>query len=170
MTTLKLLLARLSFKSKITIWTLCHPSELPSNFSFGLFLINHRFFYLEPDAKRIFGFPDSMDPLSDEVRKDKRFLRHAKYFVQMIDRALSLLGPEAEMLSEIFIELGGKHSRYGIKPEFFPSMGRALMESISNNLQDGEFTPAIKDDWIEVYHAMSFHMIRGHRIAMGEKV
>jgi hemoglobin-like flavoprotein len=98
-----------------------------------------------------------MDPTSDEVLTNKRFVKHAKYFVQMIDRAISLLGPEVEMLTEILLELGEKHSRYGVKPEFFPSMGRALMEAISFNLGEGEFAE-VKTDWIEVYGALSYDM------------
>lgn len=106
-----------------------------------------------------------MDPTSDSVLTNKRFIKHARYFVQMIDRALSLLGPEVEMLTEILLELGEKHASYGVKPEFFPSMGRALMEAISCNLGDGEFAE-VKTDWIEVYGALSYDMIRGSRMAV----
>ena len=104
-----------------------------------------------------------MDPNADDCIKSPRFIKHAKYFVQMIDKALSMLGPDIEILTEILMELGEKHVKYGVKPEYFPSMGRALIESIQELLGDS-FTDDIKGDWLEVYGALSYDMIRAqHR-------
>jgi hemoglobin-like flavoprotein len=128
-------------------------------------LIFSRFFSLEPEAQLIFGFSETMDPNSDEVIKSARFIKHAKYFVQMIDKALNMMGPDIELLTEILLELGQKHVRYGVKPEFFPSMGRALIDAVSSNLPAGVFTDTIKSDWVEVYGALSYDMIRGQRMA-----
>eukprot|EP00934_Nitzschia_sp_Nitz4_P009210 Nitzschia sp. Nitz4//scaffold100_size80364//9341//9924//NITZ4_005333-RA/size80364-augustus-gene-0.6-mRNA-1//1//CDS//3329532061//9200//frame0 len=119
-----------------------------------------RFFALEPEAKQIFGFSKDMDMTREEVLKNQRFVRHAKYFVQMLDKALSMLGPDIEMLTEVLLELGEKHVRYGVKPEFYPSMGRALMDTIQEILGTGHFTPDVKADWVEVYGALSYDMIR----------
>lgn len=124
-----------------------------------------RFFTLEPEAQLIFGFDASMDPTSDKVLRSSRFLKHAKYFIQMIDKALNMMGPDIELLTEILIELGQKHVRYGVKPEFFPAMGRALIDAVSSNLPEGDFDDGIKGDWVEVYGALSYDMIRGQRMA-----
>ena len=118
---------------------------------------------LEPQAQLVFGFDKSMDPNSDLVLKSPRFIKHAKYFIQMIDRALGMLGPDIELLTEILMELGEKHVRYGVKPEFFPSMGRALIEAVDNNLGENEFTDEIKANWHEVYGALSYDMIRAQK-------
>lgn len=104
-----------------------------------------------------------MDPTTDEVLKNGKFVKHAKYFIQMIDKALNMLGPEEDMLTEILMELGQKHVRYGVKPEYFPSMGRALIDAVSSNLNDTQFNQDIKSDWVEVYGALSYDMIRGQR-------
>ena len=80
----------------------------------------------------------------------------------MIDKALSMLGPDIEILTEILMELGEKHVRYGVKPEYFPSMGRALIESVGEQLGDS-FTPSMKADWVEVYGALSYDMIRAQK-------
>lgn len=75
---------------------------------------------------------------------------------------------DGNALTEIFRELGEKHTRYGVKPEFFPSMGRALMEAISCNLEEGEFEE-VKMDWSEVYGALSYNMIRGSLMALNQE-
>lgn len=122
-----------------------------------------RLFTLEPDAQRIFGFPKDMDPNSPDVLKSARFIKHAKYFIQMIDKALSMLGPDIEILTEILLELGEKHVRYGVKPEYFPSMGRALIDTVQEALGEKDFTSDIKADWVEVYGALSYDMIRAQK-------
>jgi hypothetical protein len=48
-----------------------------------------RLFELEPDSKSIFGFAEK------DYEKTKKFSNHAKYFIQMIDKALGMLGPES---------------------------------------------------------------------------
>ena len=83
----------------------------------------------------------------------------------MIDRALSLLGPEIEMLTEIMLELGEKHVRYGVRAEFFNSMGTALIHAIKMVLPEEDFTEEIRADWLEVYGALSYDMIRGQKNA-----
>lgn len=105
-----------------------------------------------------------MDPNSEEVIKNKRFIKHAQFFIQMIDRALALLGPEIELLTEIMLELGEKHVRYGVKPEYFNAMGTALIHAVQTSLGD-EFTDDVRADWLEVYGALSYDMIRGQKNA-----
>jgi hemoglobin-like flavoprotein len=137
--------------------SLKHGSNNPMHVAFTA-----RLFTMEPDAQRIFGFPKDMDPNSPDVLKSRRFVKHATYFVQMIDKALSMLGPDIEILTEILMELGEKHVRYGVKPEYFPSMGRALIQALGNELGDA-FTSDVKADWVEVYGALSYDMIRAQK-------
>jgi hemoglobin-like flavoprotein len=115
---------------------------------------------LEPEAKKIFGF--GAGPISEKLMKSPRFTKHAKYFIQMIDKALGMLGPDIELLTEILLELGAKHVSYGVKPEYFPSMGRALLHAVKESLGD-YFTEDVKDAWVEVYGALSYDMIRGQK-------
>ena len=131
-------------------------------YCFFVLYLSIRLFVLEPEAQLIFGFPKDMDPTSPDVIKNARFIKHAKYFIQMIDKALSMLGPDIEILTEILMELGEKHVRYGVKPEYFPSMGRALIEAVGEQLGDS-FKPSIKADWVEVYGALSYDMIRAQK-------
>lgn len=122
----------------------------------------YRLFELEPEAKAIFGFDVSAD-VSHELSKSPRFTKHAKYFIQMIDKALGMLGPDIELLTEILLDLGHKHVGYGVKPEYFPSMGRALIYAVKDSLGEN-FTDETKDAWIEVYGALSYDMIRAQKM------
>ena len=105
----------------------------------------------------IFGFNSHETAL-----KSTKFEAHARHFVHMIDKAVELLGPDIELLTEILIDLGAKHVNYGVKPEYFPSMGRALLHSITTLLGD-RGTGNVKSAWVEVYGAMSYDMIRGQK-------
>ena len=122
----------------------------------------NRLFELEPEAKAIFGFEASED-VSAELAKSPRFTKHAKYFIQMIDKALGMLGPDIELLTEILLDLGKKHVGYGVKPEYFPSMGRALIYSVKEQLGE-KYTDETKDAWVEVYGALSYDMIRAQQL------
>mmetsp|Transcript_45789 Transcript_45789/g.110985 ORF Transcript_45789/g.110985 Transcript_45789/m.110985 type:complete len:160 (+) Transcript_45789:141-620(+) len=121
-----------------------------------------KLFELEPEAKAIFGFEVDAD-VAEELSKSPRFTKHAKYFIQMIDKALGMLGPDIELLTEILLDLGHKHVGYGVKPEYFPSMGRALIYAVKENLGE-KFNDETKDAWIEVYGALSYDMIRAQKM------
>ena len=112
-----------------------------------------------PQAKVLFGFPIDIDPKSHELITSKRFLMHASYLIQMLDTALNMLGPDIELLTEIMLELGIKHVRYGVKPEYFPVMGEALIATLEETLQH-ELADNVKEAWNETYKALSSDMIR----------
>ena len=133
---------------------------LPFFSLFDSFNLNcDRLFDLEPEAKAIFGFDTKAD-VEKELSKSPRFTKHAKYFIQMIDKALGMLGPDIDLLTEILLDLGQKHVGYGVKPEYFPSMGRALIHAVKLQLGDEKFNDEVKDAWVEVYGALSYDMIR----------
>ena len=123
-----------------------------------------KLFILEPEIQLVFGIPSSVDPRSDTILQNKRFVTHAQYFIEMIDRALGMLGPDIELLTEILFDLGRKHVKYGVKPEYFPSMGRALIETVGDNLSEDQFTEEIRADWLEIYSALSYDMIRARKL------
>jgi hypothetical protein len=123
---------------------------------------------LEPEAKQIFGFDDPSGEFLVGDGKNTKFISHARYFIQMIDKALGLLGPDIELLTEILMDLGKKHVHYGVKPEYFPSMGRALLLVLAEHLGN-DFTQSTKDAWVEVYGALSYDMIRAQQVKGGRK-
>jgi len=70
-----------------------------------------------------------------------------------------MLGPDIELLTEILIELGEKHVRYGVKPEMFPVMGDALVHTLNECLGD-DFPDEIREAWKETYIEISSDMLK----------
>jgi len=94
-----------------------------------------------------------------DFSKSEMFIMHAKKFVTMLDSAVDMLGPNLDMLTDILTELGQKHAiKYLVKPEYFPPMGIALLESLQE--VDKEFTLDIQKSWRVVYTAISADMIK----------
>jgi nitric oxide dioxygenase len=77
----------------------------------------------------------------------------------MLDRALNMLGPDAELLAEILTDLGKKHARIGVETYMFPIMGEALVQTLRENLGSRCFTPDVGQAWNKVYEAMTVTMI-----------
>lgn len=131
-----------------------------------------KFFSRHPDAQLVLGFPKGLDLNSKEAFENPKFVKEAKLFVrnfiQMIDKALDMLGPDVEVLTEILLELGKRHVSYGVRPEWFPAFGRVLIEILEDALPAKIFTSEIKGDWIEVYGAISNDMIRGIQLFNAE--
>jgi hemoglobin-like flavoprotein len=136
----------------------CSSAHQPFRFCLAFYSF-YRFFALEPAAKEIFGFGKES---GTELIESVSFQRHAVYFIQMINKALGFLGPDIELLTEMLLDLGAKHVHYGVKPEYFPSMGRALLHALQDALGD-EFTQKTRAAWVEVYGAMSYDMIRAQK-------
>lgn len=87
---------------------------------------------------------------------------HASYLIQMLDTALNMLGPDAELVSEIMLELGQKHVRYGVKSEMFPIMGDCLIATLKDVLENSVMSPAVVQAWEDVFSVLSSEMIRGY--------
>lgn len=91
--------------------------------------------------------------------------------MSMVDRAVGLLGPDIELLTEILLELGVKHERFGVKASYYVPMGQALIQMLEELLgKDKYFTDDVKDSWLEVYQALSYDMIRAKQAAMRENL
>jgi hemoglobin-like flavoprotein len=118
-----------------------------------------RLFVLDPSALDVFTFGKNIT-LNEEFFKSDHLVRHAKFFIKMIDRSLALLGPDIELLTEILLDLGKQHRQFGVKASHYLSMGQALLSVVEELLGD-KFKRCVKDAWLEVYQALSYDMIRG---------
>jgi hemoglobin-like flavoprotein len=127
------------------------------------FIFSKRLFELEPEAKTLFGF--QKDTQLEELKTSTRFVNHASNFVRMFDKAVEMIGPDTDMLTDILLDLGEKHAAYGVRPEYFPSMGTALIGSMKIMLVAEDFNAQVEQAWYELFGAMSYDMIRGQRRA-----
>lgn len=64
------------------------------------------------------------------------------------------------MLPPNVCTVADKHVQYGVKPEFFPAMGDALLYALEELLTTDTVTKSVKLAWRETYHALSSEMIR----------
>ncbi|CAJ1951144.1 unnamed protein product [Cylindrotheca closterium] len=117
-----------------------------------------KFFELAPEALPIFAFGCSSS-LEEDFYNSPKLIRHAKLYVVALDKAIGLLGPNFELLQEILMDLGDKHRRFGVSPELFKPMGRAIIETLEELLGDSTFKPAIKASWTECIELLSEGMI-----------
>eukprot|EP00523_Entomoneis_sp_CCMP467_P021120 CAMPEP_0168852416 /NCGR_PEP_ID=MMETSP0727-20121128/12963_1 /TAXON_ID=265536 /ORGANISM="Amphiprora sp., Strain CCMP467" /LENGTH=185 /DNA_ID=CAMNT_0008906533 /DNA_START=52 /DNA_END=610 /DNA_ORIENTATION=+ len=131
-----------------------------SHYTFAPCAFCHRLFKNDPQCKVLFGFPLDIDTDSAELLQSKRFLMHAAYLVEMLDTSLGMLGPDDELLAEIMYDLGSKHTRYGVKADMFPQMGKALMVALEAILKH-TLNDATRDAWKKTFAELSSEMIRG---------
>ena len=119
-----------------------------------------KFFVLEPEAMPVLGFPKTMDPTCEKIQASGRFRAHSKFFVQLLDRALDMIGPADDVLTDILHELGKDHKKMGVKPAFFAPLGTALIQVLEEELPESDFDDSIRNAWMEVYTALSSDLIQ----------
>ena len=104
-----------------------------------------------------------MDTESPSLLESRRFKVHAKHFIEMLDTALMML--EAKQLESNMKSLGKMHAAYGVKANYFPIMGEALIYTLKQCLPPEEFSAAAETAWSVVYDRMSNQMIEAMRDA-----
>jgi hemoglobin-like flavoprotein len=90
------------------------------------------------------------------------FLIHAKRIIEMLDVALDMMGPKQDLLTETLRQLGARHAHHGVKEEFFPILGEALKDALSEATGD-KWTYEVEEAWDIVYEEMSRDIIKGMR-------
>lgn len=81
--------------------------------------------------------------------------------VDMIDCAVGFLGPDLDPFVADLLELGGRHYKYGVRPEFFRVMGQALFFALYKFLGDN-FSMDDRSSWENVFNFMVHHMEKGY--------
>jgi hypothetical protein len=100
------------------------------------------------------------DPTED-VTKNAAFPCLARIMFDMVDIAVGFLGPDLDPLTEDLLALGGRHVAYGVEPEYFPSMGVAMVFALKNMLPN--FKKADEEAWTAVFRFMILRMATGLR-------
>ena len=119
-------------------------------------------FDLCPESKLLFGFPENIDPFSDKLLENKRFLSHASFLLSMIGKTVGMLGEDNEELTKDLLELGKKHVTYGVKAEYFPYMTKSIIIMMKKML-GSEFTPTEEQAWNDILSVLIADMVKGQR-------
>eukprot|EP00339_Tiarina_fusa_P021707 CAMPEP_0117047462 /NCGR_PEP_ID=MMETSP0472-20121206/32804_1 /TAXON_ID=693140 ORGANISM="Tiarina fusus, Strain LIS" /NCGR_SAMPLE_ID=MMETSP0472 /ASSEMBLY_ACC=CAM_ASM_000603 /LENGTH=651 /DNA_ID=CAMNT_0004760179 /DNA_START=106 /DNA_END=2061 /DNA_ORIENTATION=- len=128
----------------------------------GILLFQHLFESC-PESKLLFGFPLTIDPKSDALLENQRFLTHATFLLTMIEKTVGLLGEADDELTETLLKLGKKHFTYGVRPEYFPFMTQAIIKMLKEMI-GGEFTEEEQKAWEDILGVLIADMVRGERM------
>jgi hemoglobin-like flavoprotein len=109
-------------------------------------LFYKRLFELNPSFKSLF---------KGDMKKQGRML------MQMIDFAVKGIDEPDTILPTIH-DLGKRHVGYGVKEEYYDTVGEALLWTLEQGLGEN-FTPEVKDAWAEAYKLLSGVMIDAAR-------
>ena len=106
----------------------------------------------------MFGY-DIESEVNEEFMSDPKFIAHSIQLIGMFDQALGMLGPNGTLLTEEITALGEKHSKYGVRAEMFPIMGKAMVAMLESLLGDA-FNDEIKTAWQVVFGAISQDLMK----------
>mmetsp|Transcript_23348 Transcript_23348/g.43361 ORF Transcript_23348/g.43361 Transcript_23348/m.43361 type:complete len:569 (-) Transcript_23348:185-1891(-) len=137
-------------------------TKIPDYQEKGGILLFQNVFDQCPESKLLFGFPETIDPFSDKLLQNKRFLQHANFLLSMIGKTVSMLGEDDQKLTQDLLDLGKKHVTYGVKAEYFPFMTKAIILMMKEML-GGEFTSADKKAWEDIMSVLIADMVKGQR-------
>ena len=83
----------------------------------------------------------------------------ARKVIEMLGLALSLSERPEGLQAELH-ELGARHAGYGVRDEHYETVGRAMLDMLSEVLAK-EFTPATREAWTQFYGLMATRMKQG---------
>ncbi len=125
--------------------------------SFEKFIVNidvaARLFYA-----RLFEMDASLVPMfkGDMQVQGRKLITMILFAVNAL-HDLDSLTPQIKLLGE-------NHAGYGVQPEHYPVMGRALLWSLQSGLER-DYTPEVEQAWITVWDYLSAIAIDGSRPA-----
>jgi hemoglobin-like flavoprotein len=109
----------------------------------------------------MFSFGADLETGSEEMYNSPMFHTHAQSLFGMVDAAVRLvqLG-HTSGLAEALVELGRQHYDYGVRAAHYPIVGKALIYTLEQALQEG-FTKEVLAGWKQVYAVIFSGMQEG---------
>lgn len=115
-----------------------------------------------PEAKPLFGL--SIDMPDSEIAYSKRVLVHASFIIEMVEKALTMLGKEEKELQAFMEDLGRKHIAYNVMPDHMPYMSDSIVHMLNDILGKMDaFSPNEEKEWNKVLAALVANMTRAQR-------
>ncbi|MDA0813969.1 MAG: globin domain-containing protein [Verrucomicrobia bacterium] len=94
--------------------------------------------------RRLFEIDPSLRPL---FKNDIEAL--AEKLIEMLGSLISQLERTAVLEAELQL-MGQRHATYGVLPQHYDTVGRALIHMLAETLH-GEFTPEVREAWTSLY-------------------
>lgn len=95
-----------------------------------------KFFASKPEAEALFA-------QADMQTQGRKLL---KFFEAIVNSM-----PYVKQKKPDIAELAHMHTRFGVKPEYLPEFGAALIETLREFMGRYEFSPEYEDTWMKVY-------------------
>jgi NAD(P)H-flavin reductase/hemoglobin-like flavoprotein len=121
-----------------------HGDQVPLHFYSSLFL-GH------PDIRQMF-------PVSMANQRDK--------LVRALGRVISGVD-DLDSVVPVLAQLGRDHRKFGVAPEHYPAVGRALLETLEH-FSGADWTPALARDWAAAFGIVADVMIAAAEAAAAE--
>src|SRR6187402_2432125 len=106
-----------------------------------------RLFAIDPDLRALFRSTDMAD-------QGKKLMASLGFVVSGLTKAETIL-PQVRALAR-------RHVNYGVKEEYYPTVGQALIETLAAGLGEA-FTPEVREAWTAAYGVLSSVMIEAGR-------
>jgi len=126
----------------------------------------HRIFEIAPGAWKMFPFGQDYETCDDAMFQEPSFQKHAKQVVGMLDSAVHFLGPDLSTLEDALIQLGARHTTYGVLPEHYPIVGQALLGTLEAALGKEVFNKQLQEAWAALYGFVTSSMLQGANEAL----
>jgi nitric oxide dioxygenase len=85
--------------------------------------------------------------------------KQARKFLQSLNVIVGSLS-SSERTTRMLQRLGERHQDYGVKPDHYPIVGHALVETLREELGD-EFTEELEEAWSDAFELISSAMLSG---------
>ena len=138
---------------KVSIFDLRDPTDFLLSIALAVFL--HSLFELEPQTREVFGVKRS---LFGSKNHDVAVL-HVTKMLLFLDTVLTMEG-EPDALFALLKDVGRRHRTYGVKANFVPLMGKALILALKETYGT-QFTVAHEDAWEQVLKILNGNIIKG---------
>ena len=100
-------------------------------------------------------FYDELFALDPSLRSMfKSDMTEQRKMVLGFEHGRPLASHRPETIIEPVRALGKRHVGYGVKPDHYPIVGAALLNTLAKGLGD-EFTPELRRAWVEAYTTLS---------------
>lgn len=111
-------------------------------------LLYGRIFVLAPESRALFD---------DDIRPQaKRTMAAVQFAVEGLGRL--------DEIAPFLVKLGGRHVRYGVRPEHFAIAAEALLWTLEQGLGEA-FTHDVRDAWVAAWNLIADAMLTGMRQA-----
>ncbi|KAK7104844.1 neuroglobin-like isoform X2 [Littorina saxatilis] len=137
-------------------WALFLQANEDSQQNYGMFIFV-KLFAVAPEAYSLFEFVEGLS--HEDLVDNEKLGWHVKKVTEAISAVVINLD-DMDSVVKMLVDLGGRHSAYGIKEEYFVAIKEAVVYALEKALKD-KFTEEHRKSWTIVMEVVVHLMIQG---------